>query len=213
MMAESHPMMAESDNSLEEIVAALKAVVSTLRRAEIPFLLAGSSAAWARGAPPPHNDLDLMLAPEDAERAVQALGDAGMRTERPPEEWLYKAWCGDILVDLIFGPSGLEMNEAVFARGQTIPVMAISTPVMAIEDVLATKLSALDEHSLNYTPLLGIARALREQIDWPALRARTGESAYAEAFFTLVRELGIAPAQEGTASSPGPSRVRVITGG
>jgi len=167
-------MMAESDNSLQEIVAALKAVVSTLRRAEIPFLLAGSSAAWARGAPPPHKDLDLMLAPEDAERAVQALGDAGMRTERPPEEWLYKAWCGDVLVDLIFGPSGLEMNEAVFARGQTIPVMAISTPVMAIEDVLVTKLSALDEHSLNYTPLLGIARALREQIDWPALRARTG---------------------------------------
>ncbi|MDQ6745779.1 MAG: hypothetical protein M3Z27_07195 [Actinomycetota bacterium] len=144
---------------------------------------------------------------------MQALGDAGLRTERPPEEWLYKAWCGDVLIDLIFEPSGLELNEAVFARGETIPVMAISTPVMGIEDVLVTKLCALDEHSLNYTPLLGIARALREQIDWLQLRARTGESPYAKAFFTLAGELGIAPAEASSASSTGSSRVRVITGG
>ncbi|MDQ6745780.1 MAG: hypothetical protein M3Z27_07200 [Actinomycetota bacterium] len=63
--------MAESGNNLQEIVAALKVAVATLRRAEIPFLLAGSSAAWARGAPPPHKDLDLMLAPEDAEQACR----------------------------------------------------------------------------------------------------------------------------------------------
>jgi hypothetical protein len=39
--------------------------------------------------------------------------------------------------------------------------------------------------------VLEIARALREQIDWPAVRERTCESPFARAFFTLVEALGI----------------------
>ena len=47
-----------------------------------------------------------MVKPEDAERALQALVDAGMKAEHPPEGWLYKAWDGEVLVDLIFEPRG-----------------------------------------------------------------------------------------------------------
>ena len=64
--------------------------------------------------------------------------------------------------------------------------------MLALEDLLASKLHALDEHRLDFTPLLQIARALREQIDWGALRERTRGSAYADAFFALVEGLGIA---------------------
>jgi hypothetical protein len=62
---------------------------------------------------------------------------------------------------------------------------------MALEDVMVTKLLALDEQALDYRPLLAIARSLREQIDWEDLRRRTEESPFARAFFTLVEELGI----------------------
>jgi hypothetical protein len=94
-------------------------------------------------------------------------------------------------------------------RADTMPVMAIAVPVMAVEDMLLTMLLAIDEHSLDLGPLLGIVRALREQIDWPSLRARTGHSPYAKAFFTLVEELGIAPAA--TEAPGGTGRVRVIS--
>ncbi|HJS49306.1 MAG TPA: hypothetical protein VJ745_03210 [Gaiellaceae bacterium] len=46
-----------------------------------------------------------MIAVEDndaTERALEALVLIGMRAERPPEDWLFKAWDGPILVDLIF---------------------------------------------------------------------------------------------------------------
>lgn len=43
-------------------------------------------------------------------------------------------------------------------------------------------------------PVLAIARSLREQIDWPSLRARVAASPYALAFFTPVEELRIAGA-------------------
>jgi hypothetical protein len=38
-------------------------------------------------------------------------------------------------------------------------------------------------------------RALREQIDWRTLRARTRGSPYATAFFVLVEKLGVVPDQ------------------
>lgn len=193
--------------TFQALTDTLKIAVATLRERELPFVLGGSLAAWARGGPEPQNDLDLMVKPADAEAALEALANAGMRVERPPEEWLFKAWHGDVMIDLIFEPSGLEVTDEVIERAEVIAVMAVGTPVMALEDMLVTMLSALDEHTLDYSRLVAIARALREQIDWPQLRARTSGSPYSKAFFTLAEELGLAP---GRAHPAGASRVRVL---
>lgn len=197
-------------DAFAQLIDTLKLSVATLREGGIPFMLGGSLAAWARGGPEPKKDLDLMLKPEDVDAALTALGRVGMRPERPPEEWLVKAWNGDVLVDLIFRPSGLEITDAVLARADVISVMAVATPVMALEDMLVTMLLALDEHCLNYSSVLGIARSLREQIEWGELRARTSSSPFAKAFFTLVDELGIT-GWPGTAQPASP-RVRVVSG-
>lgn len=165
-----------------------------MREEGIPFLLGGSLASWARGGPETTHDLDFMIKPEDADRALEVLTDLGMKAERPPEEWLYKAWDGDVLVDLIFGPSGIEMTDEVIERGETLNVLSMEMKVMSLEDVLTTKLEALREHELDYSGVLQIARALREQIDWRVVRDRTEGSPFAKAFFVLVEELGIAPA-------------------
>jgi hypothetical protein len=193
----------------EALIDTLKVAVATLRDRGVPFVLGGSLAAWARGGPEPQNDLDLMIKPADADAALAALAEAGMRPERPPEEWLHKAWRGDVLIDLIFCPSGLEMTDEVLARADTISVGAVATPVMALEDVLVTMLCAIDEHSLDYSRLVAIARALREQIDWPQLETRTVHSIYAQAFFTLVGGLEIAPLP-GRAHRTAARRVRVL---
>jgi hypothetical protein len=187
-------MTVQKELGSEAIEASLKRAVAALRDSGVPFLLGGSLAAWARGGPQTRHDLDFVVKPQDADRALEALEHAGMRTERPAEEWLYKACDGDVLIDVIFEPRGLEVTDEVIARGEVLHVLGISMPVMAIEDVMATKLRALDEHGLDYTGLLEIARALREQIDWPALRRRTGGHPYSAAFFTLVEELDIVPA-------------------
>src|SRR5215217_9692373 len=194
--AGTHPGMASDEQPFSEIEHALKRAAAALREAGIPFLLGGSLASWARGGPETRHDVDLMRKPADVERALEALEEAGMRPERPPEDWLVKAWDGDTLVDLIYCPKGLPMDDDVIARGEELSVLGMEIRVMALEDVMATKLMALTEHSLRYEGLLQIARALREQIDWAAVRARTESSPFARAFFTLVEGLEILPSVE-----------------
>lgn len=184
-----------ADQTFEAIEAALKKAAAALREAQVDFLLAGSLASWARGGPETHHDLDFIVKPEHAELALEALAQTGMRPERPAEEWLYKAWDGDLLIDVIFHPRGLPVTDEVIERGEDLHVLGLTVPVMAIEDVLATKLLALGEHRVDYSDLLEVARALREQIDWRTLKLRTRGSPYAAAFFVLVEELGLVPDQ------------------
>src|SRR3954454_1409540 len=191
------------------IEQALKRSAAALREAGIPFLVGGSLASWARGGPETRHDLDLMIRPQDVEAGVEALTAAGLRAEDPPEEWLGKAWDGDVLVDLIFAPKGMEMTDEVMARGEVLSVLGMEMRVMALEDVLVTKLMALTEHSLRYESLLPISRALREQVDWEDVRARTSESPFARAFFVMLEGLGIVPGADPTGGRQ--TRVRVLT--
>jgi hypothetical protein len=180
------------NEDFDAMIETLKRAAAALREAEVPFMLGGGLACWARGGPESDHDLDLMFRPEDADRGLDVLASTGMRPEKPPEGWLYKAFDDNgVMVDLIFAPTGLPITDEVFERAEEIEVVAVAMNVMALEDVMVTKLLALDEQALDYRPLLAIARSLREQIDWEDLRRRTEESPFARAFFTLVEELGI----------------------
>jgi hypothetical protein len=180
----------------EELIESLKRAVAALEGRGVPYLLGGGLGCWARGGPPSSNDIDLMIKREDAERAQEALAEAGMRPETPPEQWLLKVWDGEILVDLIFEPSGMRIDDEVLARGEDLSVMALQTRVMDLDDILITKLMALDEHSADYGDLILITRSLREQIDWERLREQTASSPFAIAFFALADGLGICPAAQ-----------------
>src|SRR3954471_24314677 len=166
-------MATDDEQPFSDLENSLKRSAAALRRADVPFLLGGSLASWARGCPETRHHLDLMIKPEDVERAVAALTDAGIRFEGPPGARLGKAYDGDTLIDLIFAPKGIPMDDQAMDRGQVLSVLGMEMRVMALEDVLVTKLMALSEHALRYESLLAIARALRERIDWDDVRART----------------------------------------
>jgi hypothetical protein len=179
-------------------VETLKKVAAVLRDEGIPFALGGGLAAWARGGPETDHDVDFFVKPEDATRAQQALEAVGMRAENPPEDWLHKVWDGDVLVDLVFCPSGGPVTDEWLARADDRELMAMRLPILALEDLMVTKLLALREQEPDYSSVLQIARALREQIDWEVVRTRTAESPFARAFFTLVEGLGIVDEPEDT---------------
>jgi Uncharacterised nucleotidyltransferase len=194
----------------KEIVEGLRKAAAAFREADVRYCLSGSVASWARGGPETVNDLDLIVDPQDMERAVQALEAAGMRSEMPPEGWLVKCWDGDVLIDLIHTVTGYEDVEEILQRAEVMRVASLDVPVASMEDVLTPKLLAFDEHYLDYTGALRAARALREQIDWAVLREKTCHSPYAQGFFCLLEALDIIPREEDRQAAPG-THVRVVT--
>jgi hypothetical protein len=193
-------MTSASRDSVHQLVATMKRSAAALRDAEIEFMLGGGLATWARGGPPTDHDVDFYVREEDAERGLESLEAAGLRPERPPEGWLYKAYDGSVLVDLIFHPAGGPITDDHFARATWLEVGAQALLVASIDDVLVTRLLALTEQEPNFQGVLELARALREQIDWPFVRSQSDSSPFAKAFFTLIEGLGIVEREDSLAA-------------
>jgi Uncharacterised nucleotidyltransferase len=177
--------------NLHSLLATMKRAAAALRDGDVDHMLGGGLAIWARGGPPSDHDVDLFVREEDADRALGVLAAAGFRTERPPEQWLYKAWDEENLVDLVFRPAGGPIGDEHFARADELEVSAHRILVASIDDVLVTKLLAITEQEPDYRVVLEIARAVREQVNWRSVAARTSESPFARAFFELVEGLAI----------------------
>jgi hypothetical protein len=188
------------ESSFDELIEAMKSAAAILQQAEIPFVLGGGLSAWARGGPKSEHDVDLLVRPQDAEAALAAFDASGWRTERPPEGWLYKAWHeNDALVDLIFNPASGPITDEIIERAPVAEVMALRINVSTLEDAMTAKLMAITEQEPDFSAVLEWTRALREQIDWEVVRARTEASPFAKAFFTLVEALGIVDSDAVTA--------------
>jgi predicted enzyme related to lactoylglutathione lyase len=178
--------------TFEEMVDAMKDAVAVMQTHDIPFVLGGGLAAWARGGPRSEHDVDLLIREQDADEALAAFEEAGMRTERPPEGWLVKAFHPNgTLVDLIYSPAGGPITDETIERAPVIEVMALRLRVSSLEDLMTTKLLALNEQEPDFGGVLELARALREQVDWEDVRVRTEASPFARSFFTLVEGLGV----------------------
>lgn len=193
-MGNRQPVNTDQERDFERLLGSMKRAGGVLNDANIPFVLGGGLACWARGAPKTEHDVDFLVRPEDAERAQTALADAGMRTETPPEGWLLKAYDDGVLIDLIFHPNDGPIDDRTFERAEELEVHAMRLRVAALEDVLVQKLLALKEQEPDYSGVLELARALREQVDWGEVRERTKESPFAKAFFVLLDELDIVSA-------------------
>jgi len=183
----------DQDREFDRLLDAMKKAAGTLNDASIPFVLGGGLACWARGGPKTEHDVDLLVKPEDAERAQEALARGGMRIEHPPEGWLLKAYENEILIDLIFDPSGGTIDDDTFARAEDMEVHAMRLRVAPLEDVITQKVLVLSEQRPDFTSVLELARSLREQVDWDEVRERTKGSPFAQAYFTLLDGLEIVP--------------------
>ena len=174
-----------------ELLDSLKEAAAALRDADVRFALAGGLAAWAHGGPPTEHDIDLMIRPTDADLALATLHDRGFRVDAPPEGWLVKAWHGDVLIDLIFDPKGIVVDEAFLERCHKMSVAAVDMLVIPLDDLLVGKLLALTEHNLDFAPPLEWARAIREQVNWSSVSERTKGSPFARTFLSMLDELGV----------------------
>ena len=181
----------------EGLAATLKRVAAALKQAEIPFALAAASRCTPTAGTPATTTSTSSSARQDAERALEALVEAGFAAERPPEDWLVKVYDEDgRLVDLIYRPVERPVTDETLADTVVRPVDAIHMPVLSATQLMVHKLLSYSQHYCDFARGLPLARSLREQIDWDRVRKETAQSPYAEAFLVLLDRLDVVPLPE-----------------
>ncbi len=186
-------IQASTDEAESELRSALKHSAAALKADGVPFALGGGYALWVRGAPEPVHDVDLVVAEEDVAAAVNSLDEAGFRIERPPEDWLFKAWWGESQVDVLHKLRGITVVPELVARAEETEVLGVRIPVLPPTPIMIAKLHALSENYGDFGALLPSFRAVREQLDWDEVRTEVGDRPFAEAFLFLLERLEIAP--------------------
>jgi hypothetical protein len=190
------------DTSDEPVLrAALKRSASALKADGVSFALGGGYALWVAGGPEPSHDVDLVVAETDAEMAANSLAAAGLRIERPPEDWLFKAYCDEndsteaadepALVDVLHRLGGIPVTQSLLDTAREHEVLGIRIPVLPATPIMIAKLQSLTEHYCDFGALLPVVRAVREQLDWAEIRKATQHNPFAEAFLLLIERLGI----------------------
>jgi hypothetical protein len=96
-------------------------------------------------------------------------------------------------VDLIHHLGTEPIGEELTTRSSELEVLSVVMPVLEATALLESKMRVLQEHECDFTSLLQVARALREQVDWQDVQDFAEGNDYAAAFLFLLRRLEVAP--------------------
>jgi hypothetical protein len=186
--------VASGNEFSDDLLMAMKRVARVLSDMGVRFALAGGMAVYARGGHVSDHDVDFIIRERDVDSVLEALERSGLRTERPPEDWLVKAFDGDILVDLIHRPVERPVTDATLADTDVLAIGAIAVPVLSATELMVHRVLTFTEHECNFAGAIALARSIREQIDWDRVRDETKESPFAQAFLFLLESLDLVTA-------------------
>lgn len=150
----------------------LKDAVEALHAERVPFALIGGLAVSSFGRPRWTHDIDMLIRPEDADRALSLLKNRDFRTERTDPAWLFKGFKRDVMVDLIFFcTGGFYLEEEMQERAVWRELFGARMPLLAPEDLILLKAAVHDEVGpRHWHDALGILG--RTQLDWDYLLRR-----------------------------------------
>lgn len=138
-------------SDLESLEKILFETIEIVERSGIPYALIGGLATKKIGRPRITHDIDIFVRPDDAERTLRVLEAQGFTSQRRDPFWLFKAWKGNILVDVIFKSSGdIYFDEEVRAHVRRINFLGHQVNAISPEDFLVIKAAAHQEHNPHH---------------------------------------------------------------
>jgi predicted nucleotidyltransferase len=161
----------------ERIASTVAAAASALEDARVAYGLMGGLASSVYGRPRATEDIDFLVKPTEASRALEALGEAGFETEETNPSWIYKATRDGLTADLMFGIyGGIYLDDEMLAHATLQDVAGGEVRVLAPEDIVVIKAVSHDDASPRhwYDALAILAGA---EIDWDYLVHRSSHGA------------------------------------
>jgi predicted nucleotidyltransferase len=157
----------------------LREVTAALERSNVRYVLIGGLGSSVYGRPRSTEDVDVLVRPEDALPALEALGAAGFDTEETNPHWIYKATRDSVTVDVIFKVSGdIYLDDEMQERAQRHELHGVDVWVAPPEDMLVIKAIAHDEPSFrHWHDALAILAEARGELDWEYMVRRAAHGA------------------------------------
>ena len=151
--------------------------VVALQDAEIPFLIGGAYVVEIyAGVSRRTKDFDLYLRPQHVDLALDALKQAGYKTEKTFPHWLAKAGCARDRIDLIFraGNGLCEVDDSWFKRARDDQLLDLHVKLCAPEEMIWMKAYIMERERFDGADIAHILKSCAEQLDWPHLVRRFG---------------------------------------
>jgi Uncharacterised nucleotidyltransferase len=150
----------------------LKETVEVLEEAGVPYALIGGLASTGWGRPRWTHDIDVLVRPEDACRALHALARSGFTTEQTDENWLFKGFKDRVMVDIIFcSTGGFHLDAEMLDRAPIRDFQGQRIRVVPPEDLLIMKAVVHSERGpRHWHDALGIISGA--ELDWDYLERR-----------------------------------------
>lgn len=171
-----------SDSEFERLAppeaeAFYRAVLQTLREADVPFLVGGAYAfVKYTGIDRRTKDFDIFVMPEDVERAFAVLREKGYRTDLTYPHWLAKVFKGDDFVDLIFssGNGTANVDPVWFDHAEEEVVFGVPVPLAPPEEMLWSKAFVMERERYDGNDVLHMLLVRAESMNWDRLVDRFG---------------------------------------
>jgi predicted nucleotidyltransferase len=156
----------------DDLAATLADAIEAIEDAGIDYLLVGGLAVVALGRLRHSRDIDLLVRPENARQALEALSRAGFETKEVNPNWLFKAFRSELQVDLIFKLRGdIYLDEEMLRRSTVETYKGSEVRIAPPEDLIVIKALTHDEETPRHwhDALSLIARG---GLDWDYLLRR-----------------------------------------
>lgn len=151
--------------------------ILALREREIPFVVGGAFAVHKHtGIWRTTKDLDLMLKAQSVPAALNSLEKRGFLTHIEDPVWLAKAHRGEYFVDLItgIGNASLGVDDTWIARSVPEVVLGIPCTVMAVEELIMSKLFVAYRERFDGADIVHLLDACGRTLDWARLLELAG---------------------------------------
>ncbi|HEX9944384.1 MAG TPA: nucleotidyltransferase family protein [Thermoanaerobaculia bacterium] len=159
----------------EETIAFYRQAMRALEEGGVPFLV-GGAYAFARytGIERHTKDFDVFVRPRDFDRALDALGHQGWKTERTFDHWLGKAYRGEDFVDVIFssGNGVARVDELWFERAVEGEVFGRPARLIPTEEMIWSKSFIMERERFDGADVSHLLHARAADLDWDRLLRR-----------------------------------------
>ncbi|HEV8420201.1 MAG TPA: nucleotidyltransferase [Actinomycetota bacterium] len=161
----------------EAFARVLGRAVRALEREGVPYAVFGSLVSDLFGRPAPSGDIDLLVRPGDADRALDALASEGFTTERLDPTWIYKACLQGVLVDVIFRLKGdIYLDDEVMEHTRVVDLAGHDVRVISPEDAAMIEAVSNEAQSPDHW-YNAVGIVARSDLDWDYLLRRARHAA------------------------------------